>query len=229
MKIVGYTIIIVLLMLEIIFYYYNKNETFKNEQIEKKHKEKKKTKLVNEKFTSFKNEEIEEYNEDIRPWNKVVKVDDEYSKYFIKINNFNENKFLEWKELIKYLDYDVMTKNIIYKTKYEAEALAVINLIISNMNNDIEINDILNNNLLEISIRKAMSLKLVCTKLRDLIESSNKSKNNSDSFDYDIDTFDINEKSDMLNNYNKNLFDNKPIPKIDNNIQPYMGKEYSLF
>lgn len=223
MKVIGYSIITILLILEIVFFYYNKNETFKNNK--KKEDQNKKKSFVNQSFTEL---DIDTNSDAIKPWNKILKVNEDYNKYIINIKNFNENKYMQWKELLENLDYNYISKKLSYTSKYEGEALAIINLLISHMNNDIEFEEIFDNNLLEKSIKKAMSNKLVCKKLKELIESSNVELENIDDFDYDVDTFDINDKANMLNTFNKNLFEEKPLQMFNNNIQPYIGKEFSL-
>jgi hypothetical protein len=148
-------------------------------------------------------------SKDIKPWNKISQLNNDFTKYILKINNFNENKLIEWKKIIKNLNYDKNNKNISYITQHEGEALAIANLILSNLNNDIKLEEILDNNLLQISIKKAVNHKLVSSKLRELIETSN-NKEINETFDFDIDTYDIEQESKT------------------NKITPYLGKEYSL-
>jgi hypothetical protein len=109
------------------------------------------------------------------PWDKID-VDKDKHKYYIKINNFDENKFLEWKKLPIKIDYDVDNKYLIIKTKSEENALAIANLFISCMNNEIDFQYIVDNDMINISRLKAKTYKLVKKKLIELIkEGSNRS------------------------------------------------------
>ena len=164
------------------------------------------------------------------PWCKII-VGDNTTKYFIKINNFQENRFIEWKKIIDNLDYDIKNKDLILETSKEAEALALVNLIISTMNDDITLEDVISNKLISISIRKAKSHKLVCNKLIELIKENNSSKSNNiesldSSVEYSVDTdnsipsIQTPPKSN-LNNLRPNYLSIDP--------QPYAGIEYSLF
>jgi len=135
------------------------------------------------------------YIKDPNPWIKIVN-DDLYTKYYIKINNFNAIKFIEWNKITNKLKYDKDNNNLIIRTKTEEEALALTNLFISNMNNDIELNEIIENNLINLSKSKA-SNKLVKRKIIDFIktgisvDSSKKSimKNQKKQLSLPIDTF----------------------------------------
>lgn len=155
---------------------------------------------VNEesKFKKVNNNEIIVFNNP-DPWCKV-NIGDNYTKYHIYLNVFDENKFIEWKKLIGSLDYDVENKELIIETNQEYEALALINLIISNMNNSIDFNEILNNKLISISIEKAKSHSLVCNKLKELIRENNSPINNLK--ENIIKNFDVNNNNNFENQIN---------------------------
>jgi hypothetical protein len=220
MKIIGLAIIVCLTIIEICFYYHNQNEQFKN-KLEEEKKEKKtaeeKKKQIHNNIKPIQNSLLnkielvkEEQNDDILPWYKIRKLENGFNEYILKVNNVNEKKLLEWKELTRNLKYDKINKKISYTTQQEGEALAVVNLVLSNLNNDIDIKEILDNNLLSISIKKAINHKLVSTKLKELINIAN-NKEPSDEFDFDIDTYNIDIELSK-----------------DEPFQPYIGKEYSL-
>ena len=174
---ITFFIIILLLILEFYFNYYNKNNILE-EDIES---EEKFLNIdgddLNENFQSIQEEEDVIQFKNPNPWCKISINKNDYTKYYIKINNFDEEIFLEWKKLIDSIDYDVNTKELILETKEEHEALALVNLIISNMNKNIELDEIIDNKLITISIRKAKSHKLVCNKLKELIIENNKPLN----------------------------------------------------
>ena len=89
--------------------------------------------------------------------------------------------------------------------------------------------EILEKQLLPISIGKAQKHDLVRTKLVELIKQNNIINNNSIKLDYSFDTSTIEDRAEMLNNVNKELFQDKPIqPLSSSGVQPYGGGEYSL-
>jgi hypothetical protein len=240
LTITGISIVLVIIMIEIYLNYFYK-ENFKID-IEIKQ--------------PIINKEIIEFNEP-NPWNKII-INSLTQKniYHIKLNNFDGDKFIEWKNILNNIDYNVSTKELSIETKEESEALACVNLIISNMNNDININEILNKNLLKISIKKAKNHKLVSNKLIELIKENNNSLEEiNDEMEYNIDTVElidniINEpinidntpvinkpvinkpdNNDLLNEVNKQIFEEAPLLNntfLNNDIQPYRGNEFFL-
>lgn len=234
---IGITIILLLLLLEGYFYLYKSKDNFTNIKKEKETNETKLTGLTKTEGSPIVDDnvldviEFEEQN----PWYKAIIGKNDYTKYFIKIKNFDNEKFIEWKALVKNLDYDVDSKSLIITTDTEGEALAVINLIISNMNRDITLSEIIEKDLIKISIKKAKSHKLVCNKLIELIKNNNKEMSNNTQIDYIMDTANMpkimhiqNNENQLLNNVNKNIFGDEPIEKYDSYIQPYGGSEFSL-
>lgn len=228
MSYIGIIIILLLVIIEIYFSYIVKpEEKFTQTQVPKEEK--------NTKESVIENEEID-FDEE-NPWCKVILGKENYTKYFIKIKNFDSKKFIDWKQLINKVDYDVDMKTLIVETDSEAEALAIVNLVISNMNSDIDMNEILEKNLLTISIRKAKAHKLVCNKLIELIKANNNESKEENDVEYTVDTVTMDndiaivDKVEMLNKVNKNIFENGPIENLNNVnhvIEPYGGNEYSL-
>lgn len=129
----------------------------------------------------------------------------QYTKYYIKIINNNIMPvFIEWKLIINknkvIIDYDIDNNYLIVKTKSEEEALSIVNLFISNLNNEIELTDIIENNLINISKRKATSHKLVKIKIIELIKNGLK-------------------KMECDNEINNNVFDTNDIIEEEDNIE----------
>ena len=255
-------IILILLILEFYFNYFHNeddnktNKKTSNESFE--NKEKVETKEILNEDKKYKNVEdtqnlIEFKNPN--PWCKISINKDDYTKYYIKLNNFKEDKYLEWKKLIDSLDYDIETKELILETKEEYEALALVNLIISNMNEDIDLEEVINNKLITISIQKAKKHKLVCNKLKELITENNKSpeeKNFDTTIQFKQDYNDDMSKYEEIeislsknNDNNKEDFDsntscgiaNNPEKVFSNSVNskpeqfepiPYGGLEYAL-
>ena len=105
----------------------------------------------------------------INIWDKVITINNK-KKYYIKINNLDQDKFIEWKKNIGEIDYDVTNKYIIVKNKTEEGALAIVNLFIVYLNGDIELDYIIENDLINRSRMKATTYKMVRIKLIELIK-----------------------------------------------------------
>lgn len=258
-----FLIIMILLILEFYFNYYNKVFDVEDEvNIENDSENEKVPNIEGDDSKTETFENLENTEETIafktpNPWCKISINNNDYTKYYIKLNNFNENKYLEWKKLIDSLDYDVKTKELILETEEESEALALVNLIISNMNGDIELDDILENRLISVSIQKAKTHKLVCNKLKELILDNNSKSTNkkfTDKLNYttDMNDYDSNmEDETIVENYinqnpieektfsnsqddmsNNIAVDNIPVsePNYIENFEPtpYGGLEYAL-
>jgi hypothetical protein len=125
------------------------------------------------------------------PWDKID-VDKDKNKYYIKINNFDQNKFEEWKKLPLKIEYDSSNKYFIIKTKSEENALAIANLFIANMNNEIDFQYIVDNDMINISRLKAKTYTLVKKKLIELIKEGSMKSNNIEYFNSN-DHFDTSE------------------------------------
>ena len=145
------------------------------------------------------------------PWNKIKKINDN-TIYYIKINKFDDENFIKWKNLTNKIDYDIDNKFLIIKTKSEPEsqsnahALAIANLYISCLNNEINIEDIVENKLIELSTKKAARNNLVYSKLVELIKEGidklNENDNNKLFINNFFDTTDMQIEDDDLINYN---------------------------
>ncbi|MBT7076635.1 MAG: hypothetical protein HN930_02835 [Pelagibacterales bacterium] len=227
-------IIITLICIEIYYSYFYKESVSENENMDNDDDtESENLEIYN--GLANENDEVIEFKEP-NPWCKIIVGLDNTTRYFVKINNFNEDKYLEWRKLINSLDYDVETRELILETNSEEEALALTNLIISNMNDEIEIEDILDKNLIHISVAKAKSHKLVCNKLIELIKDSSSidikaSRNANNQVEYSIDmNRHIETKQDLLNDVNKKIFSNEPMNNTFMPIAPtpYGGSEYAL-
>jgi hypothetical protein len=108
------------------------------------------------------------------PWSKkVVMNGTEYPFHFyIPVNIPSLNDFLKWKEVVPNLDFNSRTGELIIPSKDEGSALALANLIIENLKDQISLDDIINKQLIQISIAKAQDPKtgeFVRNKYRDHI------------------------------------------------------------
>ena len=106
------------------------------------------------------------------PWTKIVKSkDDEYPYHFyLKINIPSLNDYTTWLQVIPNLGFDPRSGELIIPSKDEISALAIANLICINFAGRISITEILNKNLIPISINKARKHKVVQKKLREQIK-----------------------------------------------------------
>ena len=105
------------------------------------------------------------------PWTRVDIVNgDEFPfRYYIKIKISSLNEYQNWKQLVPNLDFNANTGELIIPSKDEGSALALANLIIAQLQDQISLQDIINKNLLQISVAKAQAHEVIRTKLRDQI------------------------------------------------------------
>lgn len=109
--------------------------------------------------------------ENPNPWSRViVKPLNEYPYLFhIKIKIPTLNHLESWKQIIPNIYFIPKTGELVIPSKDEASALALTNLIASNFAGLITIDDIIQKNLIQISITKAKTYDLVKNKLREQI------------------------------------------------------------
>jgi hypothetical protein len=153
------------------------------------------------------------------PWDKIV-VEKNRNKYYIKINNFNLTKYNDWKKNLIKIDYDIYNKYLIIKCKNEEYALAVANLFISNMNDKIELNYIIENDMINISYIEITNDKSSKYKLIELIKNGLEYNDTSDTYDtYDTrDTYDTYDTrlSEELSNIDEINHQTKQFENIQN-------------
>jgi hypothetical protein len=177
--------------------------------------------------TILKTEDLSESSNIIKynihnPWSKVIiNKNDEYPYFFyikIKISSFND--YYNWKKIIPNLDFNASTSELVIPSKDEPSALALANLIIINFMGQIKLDEILDKNLIQISINKCKNFELVQTKIRDQINENlgNKNSVNNNNINYERDLNDmqkINRKKSQKINFN----DRENIPnRIPENI-----------
>ena len=124
----------------------------------------------NNNIEHFTEDRVKEFNKP-NPWTKlIVKKGDEYPLHFhIKIKIPSLNDFQTWKQIVPNLNFDPNTGEMIIPSQDEAAALALANLIIINFTGQMTLKDILEKNLIQISVAKAKSHELVQNKLREQI------------------------------------------------------------
>ena len=126
-----------------------------------------------------------------KPWSKVVyNPNNDYPyNYYIKLRIPSLNDYEAWKNIIPNLNFDPRSGELIIPSKDEASALALANLISINFTGQLSLDNILEKNLIQISISKAKTHEVVQHKLREqIIENLHGTKyNNSEiSFEKDL-------------------------------------------
>ena len=175
---------------------------------------------------NFTNSELQEAKEiiimDKQPWNKI-KETREQNYYYINIIKFDEVKFIEWKNIIPDIEYDITEKLLKIPSKDEERAMSIVNLMISNMRSDIELNEIMENDLINKSIIKSRKFNVVFTKIKNLVIENNTDNSNLENFDIleNLNT----EKLNIETELKEELTDIK-IPKV--NINNKSNKEQSI-
>ncbi len=105
------------------------------------------------------------------PWSKII-IDQrqEYPYLFhIRVKIPSLNDFENWKQIVPNIGFDPRTGELIIPSKDEASAIALANLIVINFTGQISLKDILEKNLIQISVAKAKSYDVVQNKLREQI------------------------------------------------------------
>ncbi len=115
--------------------------------------------------------EIDMPNGNNNPWSRVLyNPNDDYPYYFyIKIRIPSLNDYESWKQIIPNLNFDPRTGELIIPSKDEPSALALANLIVVNFTGQLSLDNILEKNLIQISVTKAKSHEVVQNKLREQI------------------------------------------------------------
>lgn len=120
----------------------------------------------------FANDEIKVLEFDKpNPWSKVI-VDDKNPYPFlfhIKLRIPSLNDYESWKQIVPNIEFIPRTGELIIPSKDEASALALANLISINFTGQMSLQNILDKNLIQISVSKAKAYEVVQNKLREQI------------------------------------------------------------
>jgi hypothetical protein len=147
---------------------------------------------------------------DPHPWSKIIyKYNEKYPFYFyIKIKIPSLNDYNNWKNIISNLDFDPISGEMIIPTEDEETALSISNLIISNFKGDLSLEEILNKNLINVSINKARKYDIVKNKIIEQIMTNLKGST-SDIIESEIENTDLAKKNDNYEAYDSfNSFSN---------------------
>jgi len=116
---------------------------------------------------------------DPKPWTKIIyNYGDEYPFYFyIKARIPSLNDYQNWKNIMHNLNFDPRSGELIIPSTDEETALSISNLIISNLKGDITLEEIINKDLIAISVLKCRKYEVVKHKIREqLIQNITHSK-----------------------------------------------------
>lgn len=106
-----------------------------------------------------------------KPWTRIIySYEDEYEfKFFLKVKIPSLKDYENWLKIIPNLDFITKTSELIIPSKDEASALAIANLILSNFSGNLSIKDIMDKDLITISVSKAIKYPMVQNKLKEQI------------------------------------------------------------
>ena len=188
----------------------------------------------NKNIENFTEDRVKEFNKP-NPWTKlVVKKEDEYPLQFhLKVKIPSLNDFQTWKQIVPNLNFDPNTGELIIPSQDEAAALALANLIIINFTGQMSLKDILEKNLIQISVTKAKSHELVQNKLRDqIVENLYGSKigNIEDNANFCQDLAKNKNPDFQTENFSDTFQHFNAAEKANNfeNIEAFQGNDYSL-
>jgi len=166
------------------------------------------------------------------PWTKIVykyRHTDPYN-FYIKVKIPSLNDFENWKNIITNLYFNPTTGELVIPTKDEETALALANLMVSNFNGDLSLQEIINRDLIAISITKAFKFVVVRNKIREqIITGINYKNSNSNNLNKESGTDLVNkhkQEDDTSNYFYYNNKNNKN--KTDTGFEAYEGSEFSF-
>lgn len=137
-----------------------------------------------------------------KPWSKIVYIENNpypYN-YYIKLKIPSLNDYEAWKNIVPNLNFDPRSGELIIPSKDEASALALANLISINFLGQLSLDNILEKNLIQISISKAKAHEIVRNKLREqIIENLQGTKFNSPDISFEKDLVNVNKKENDMN------------------------------
>lgn len=170
------------------------------------------------------------------PWSRVILVEqDEYPYYFhIKMNVPSLNDYQIWKQIVPNLDFNPHSGEIIIPSKEEASALALANLICINFSGQMSVDNILDKNLIQISVAKALRYEVVQNKLREQIMENLYGKSVSKTqtiFEQDLARNSLDNNNSHVDFTSENFSDTfehfSNQSSTSNNIEAYDGSDFS--
>ena len=195
-----------------------------------------------EPFANTQENEVINFNKP-HPWSKITIVrGDEYPfKFHIKLKIPSLNDFEQWKQIIPNLSFDPRPGELIIPSKDEASALALANLISINFLGQMSLANILEKNLIQISVGKAKGYEVVQNKLREQIMENLHGKQTALESSWEQDLAQRDNKKTLLNPATKtsdlnsksfsDTFEQYSGKSNDTNdeIEAYDGSDFSYF
>ena len=166
-----------------------------------------------------------------KPWSRITlnELDEFPYRFFIKAKIPSLNDYQNWRQVVPNLDFNPKSGELIIPSKDEPSALALANLIIINFLGQLTLQDILEKNLIQISVNKAKNYEMVQTKLREQINDNlygktlNKVSNDSE-YDQDL-AKNIDFKSEKFADTFEHFGNNSNL--ASNEISAYQGGDFS--
>ena len=156
------------------------------------------------------------------PWAQIY-VGNNINKYYLKINNIEKYKDklnIELWEQIPFIRKDLIINDgdmLIFTTNNEKEALVVANVLLSYILGDLKLDNIIEKDLINMSLLKAQKYELVVNKLRELIKDNLYKINRDDTIEKYINEEGIDTA--------KMTFQEKAIHKLETSIDYSVKKE----
>ena len=200
------------------------NNTINNNDINKNN-----FKIINKNINKNYNYNInKKITSNLEPWSRILNNSKRnYNIYCIKIKIPSLNDLENWKALIPDINFNNKTEEIEIPSENEPRALAIANLIYANFMGQISIINIIDKDLLNISINKAQQYKLVSTKLKDqLIEKLFNNKSITNIYNKDLAVNNEN-TTDFPDNFINNDINNNNLIEENETIEAYQGGDYA--
>jgi len=168
---------------------------------------------------------------DPKPWTKIIYKygsNDPYN-FYIKAKIPSLNDYENWKNYLTNINFDPRSGEIIISCQDEETALSIANLVVSNFKGDIKFDEIINKDLVGISIIKCKKYEVVKNKIKEqLIQNMIVKATNFNDLNKQIEN---KEKQNIAKNneqQSNNYFYYNDFVKKNSDFDAYDGNEYSF-
>jgi len=169
---------------------------------------------------------------DPKPWTKIIYKygsNDPYN-FYIKAKIPSLNDYENWKNYLTNINFDPRSGEIIISCQDEETALSIANLVVSNFKGDIKFDEIINKDLVGISIIKCKKYEVVKNKIKEqLIQNMIVKATNFNDLNKQIEN---KEKQNIAKNNeqqsNNYFYYNNNFVKKNSDFDAYDGNEYSF-
>ena len=124
------------------------------------------------------------YNQNTQSYLFIIKLNDDPTT----IQRYSQ-KIMQWSKIIKNISFNTQSNELVVPSIDEDSALAVTNLILNNLKGDLPLQNIIDNNLIQISIAKIKNYSSVKQKIKEQILENvfNKKVSQEESLEYQED------------------------------------------